>query len=43
MIPINGDNVSQLGMVGGSMGSRGEAKTVISERTQGISISYRVY
>lgn len=35
MIPYNGDNTSQIGITGGSMGSRGEARTVMSEKTQG--------
>lgn len=35
MIPMNGDNASQIGIGGNSVGSRGEARTVISERTQG--------
>lgn len=35
MIVMNGDNNSQIGINGGSMGSRGEARTVMSERTQG--------
>lgn len=35
MIPHNGDNASRLGIAGGSMGSRGEARTIISEKTQG--------
>lgn len=38
MIPMNGD-ASQLGVAGGSIGSRGEAKTVLSERSQGNFIS----
>lgn len=33
-VSINGD-ASQLGIMGGSMGSRGDAKTVISDKTQG--------
>ena len=35
MIAMNGDaNGSQIGVMGGSLGSRGEARTVMSERTQ---------
>ncbi len=34
MIVMDGD-ASQLGIAGGSLGSRGEAKTIISERSQG--------
>lgn len=35
MVAMNGDtNGSQIGVMGGSLGSRGEARTVMSERTQ---------
>jgi hypothetical protein len=43
LVAVNGDNASQLGVGGGSIGSRGEAKTVLSERTQGTSGSPRVH
>lgn len=42
MIAYNGDNSSQLGIAGGSLGSRGEAKTVLSEKTQGRLFSFRI-
>lgn len=43
MIPMNGDNTSQLGIAGGSLGSRGEAKTVMSEKTQGNEVFTRIH
>lgn len=43
MIPQNGDNASQLGVMGGSVGSRGEAKTVMSEKTQGTFHLTRIH
>lgn len=36
-VAVNGDGASQIGIMGGSLGSRGDAKTVLSERTQGRS------
>lgn len=38
MIAVNGDNQSQIGVMGGSLGSRGETKTVLSEKTQGTVV-----
>lgn len=35
MIAMNGDNQSQMGILGGSLGSRGDARTILSERTHG--------
>ena len=42
-ISVNGDNASQLGVGGASIGSRGEARTVLSEKAQGTSCSIRVH
>lgn len=43
MIAVNGDNASQLGVGGASIGSRAEARTVLSEKTQGWYLSSRVH